>query len=420
MIRWHIIFAAGTFYAAGALLGPAAGLAQLPQIADSRLGVDSVKLDSGKRLYGFLIAQRSDRSIVFAVERRWLKSTHPLLFDEFTDTERTRFEAMRKKRIERIETWIEERPNDRGLVAFLDHELARFTDAESSTLDQKKFVGIELASTKYRELSKQPTDRRKIAGLAFQYGAENVTTSPVSQLKRELIELGVDIETGVVNLSDEMATTVSESEREWAARKAVVEHVLRKPLEYQGTGGTLIRKSETVDASALVAQWMGSGGGMDAISQLGAELGLPEFKKLAGQDANWWKKATEEGEKDGYCGVAISRLQQNTLSSTVRVEAYFFAIESPGKWFQVAKFSAEANAAEQTAEQLRQIQEDPQVKSVLNTLSGLGLGNQALIDQALRHGAATQKALQNANGQLNAFISLHSRNLDSQPILLEP
>jgi len=399
---------------------PASVVAQLPQIADSRLGVDSVKLESGKRLYGFLIAQGNDRSIVFAVDRTWLKATHPQLFDELTSAERARFEEERKKRINRLEAWIKVRPDDRGLIAFLDHELARFSDTNPEVLDQKKFVAVELSSTMYRELFNQPSERRKIAGLAFQNDLELVTTSPVSQLKKKLIENGVDIEAAVVNLSEEMATTVAESDREWAARKAIVEHILRKPIEYQGTGGTLIRKSETVDASALVAQLMGGGAGMDAISQLGAELGLPEFKKLAGQDLNWWKKATEEAEKDGFCGVAITRLEQNALSTMVRVEAYFFAMEVPGKWFQVVKFSAEANAAEQTAEQLKQIQEDPQVKSVLNTLKGLGLSNQALVEQALRHGAATQKALQNANGELNAFISQHSRNLDSQPILLQP
>ncbi len=420
MIRLQFILNILLLFVAVVTYLPATAMAQLPQIADSRLGVDSVKLEGGKRLYGFLIAKRIDRSIVFAVDRMWLKATHPQVFDELTSAERTRFGEVRKTRIERIDSWIKDRPNDRGLLAFLDHELERFSETNADELDEKKFVGVELSSSMYRELFNQPPERRKIAGLAYQNDLDSVTTSPVSQLRKKLVENGVDIEAGVVNLSDEISTTVTESDREWSARKGVVEHVLRKSLEYQGTGSTLIRKSETVDASALVVQLMGGGGGLDAISQLGAELGLPEFKKLAGQDSNWWKKATAEAERDGFRGVAITRLEQNAISPIVRVDTFFFAMEEPGKWFQVAEFSAEANATDQTVEQLKQIQEDPQVKSVLNTLSGLGLGDQALVEQALRHGAATQKSLQNATGAFNAFISQHSRNLDSQPILIQP
>ncbi len=420
MFRSPLVFALATLAFAGVVLRAMPAAAQLPQIADSRLGVDSLKLEGGKRLFGFLISQRSDRSIVFAVERAWLRLTHPELFDELVTAERLRFAATKTKRIDRISNWIKARPDDRGLIAFLEHELARFSDAQPENLEQKKFIGVELTSTQYRELVRQPPERRKIAGLAFQHDLESVTISPVSQLKKKLLENGVDIEAGEVDLSDELEATTAESDRQWGARKAIVEYTLRKPLEYQGTAGMLLKKSQTVDASGLVAQLMGSGAGLDSISQLGAELGLPEFKKLAGQDSNWWMKATEPAEKEGFCGVSILRLEQNSLSSTVRVEAYFFAMEQPGKWFQVFKFTAEANAAEQTAEQLKQIQEDPLVKSTLKSLAALGLSDQALIDQALRHGTATQNAMQNASGQLNRSISQHARSLDSQPILIQP
>jgi hypothetical protein len=273
--------------------------------------------------------------------------------------------------------------------------------------------------TRYREIYNQPADRRKIAGLAFQNDLEAVTTTPVSQLRKQLVEMGVDVETETVNLSKEVEST-AETDRQWAARKAVVEQALRDRIEFQGTGSMLIRKTATPNMSALVSQLLGGGLGEDPISQLGAELGLPEFKKPKDQSDGWWKRATEEAERDGFCGVSITRLNQNMLSPTVTVEAYFFAMEKPGVWFQVAKFAGQANSAEQTEEQLKRIQEDPQVKSVLDTLKGLGLAGQGTIEQALRHGAATQQALQDATGQLNLFVSQNSRELDSQPIVLQP
>ncbi len=178
----------------------------------------------------------------------------------------------------------------------------------------------------------------------------------------------------------------------------------------------MIRKSDETDLTAVVSQVLGGGGlGDDPISQLGAELGLPEFKKPKEQADGWWKQATQEAERDGYCGVSITRLNQNLLSPTVTVDAYFFAMEKPGNWFQVAKFSGQANTVEQNAEQMKRIQEDPQVKSVLDTLKGLGLAGQGTLDQALRHGAATQQALRDAAGLLGSYISQHSRELDSAP-----
>jgi hypothetical protein len=417
MFRLQIFFALVVLWLSP--IWPSPIFAQLPQVAESRLGVDSVKIEGGRRLYGFLLSRRADQSIVFSVGRKWLETTHPLLFAEFTGLEHERFKQLCLQRIERLEKWIENRPDDRRLVSFLEDELARFSELKLEEAGNRKFVTIELPATRYREVFSQPADRRKIAGLAFQNDIEAVTTTPVSQLQKQLVELGVDVETESVNLSKEVVST-AESDRQWAARKAVVEYALRKQLEFQGTGSMLIRKTETPDVSALVSQILGGGLGEDPISQLGAELGLPEFKKPKEQSDGWWKRATEEAERDGFCGVSITRLNQNMLSSTVTVEANFFAMEKPGAWFQVAKFSGQASTAEQTDEQLRRIQEDPQVKSVLDTLKGLGLGGQGTVEQALRHGAATQKALQDATGQFNAFITQNSRELDSQPIALQP
>lgn len=412
MVRLRIFFAL-------MVLCPTPVFSQLPQVAESRLGVDSVKIEGGKRLYGFLLSRRVDQSLVFSVGRQWLETTYPQLFAEWTALERDRFVQSRQQRVERLAAWIENRPDDRRLVSFLEDELTRFSEMRLEDVGKRKFVIIELPPARYREIFSQPSDRRKIAGLAFQNDLDDVTTTPVSQLRKKLVELGVDVETEDVNLSREVEAT-SESDRQWVARKAVVEYALRKQLEFQGTGSLLVRKTETPDASALVAQMLGGGLGEDPISQLGAELGLPEFQKPKEQSASWWKRATEEAEREGFCGVSITRLNQNTLSSTVTVEAYFFAMEKPGNWFQVVRFASQANAAEQTEDQLKRIHEDPQVKSVLDTLKGLGLGNQGLVDQALRHGAATQKALQDAAGQFNAFVSQNARALDSQPIALQP
>ena len=56
MVRLRIFFAL-------VVLCPTPVFSQLPQVAESRLGVDSVKIEGGKRLYGFLLSRRVDQSL---------------------------------------------------------------------------------------------------------------------------------------------------------------------------------------------------------------------------------------------------------------------------------------------------------------------------------------------------------------------
>ena len=143
MVRLQVFFALVVLWASPIF-------SQLPQVAESRLGVDSVKIEGGKRLYGFLLSRRADQSIVFSVGRQWLETTHPSLLAEFTGLERDRFDLLRQQRIERLEAWIEERPNDRRLVSFLEDELTRFRDMKLTDVGKRKFVTLELPSTRYR------------------------------------------------------------------------------------------------------------------------------------------------------------------------------------------------------------------------------------------------------------------------------
>ncbi len=389
--------------------------AQLPQVSNSRLGVDSVTLTSGERLYGFILDQHSDRSVEFAVDRNWLQSTYPTLAADFVKFDNQRTQRIYEQKVQRIQRWMDARRDDQGLLIFLEKELAKFEFLKSDANDSKWFVRIALTADAYREMVIQPPERRKIAGLAWQHQLDSPTTTPVSLLEKQLVAKGIDLKTAKVNLVEQVSPA-EENDRQWAARKAIVEYQHRKSLEYQGTGSVLLRKSQSPDLGALVGQMLGSGGGLDAISQLGAELGLPEFKRPQAS-SDWWKQATGDAEREGFCGVLITRMQQSQLSSEVVVELSFFAMEKPGEWIVAKQLKTTANADQQTAERLQQIQSDPQIKTVLDTLEGLGLSkDQSLIHQALQHGAATQQALQNAQGLFNEFLLQYTRNLDGPPV----
>ncbi len=128
----------------------------------------------------------------------------------------------------------------------------------------------------------------------------------------------------------------------------------------------------------------------------------------------WHAKVTQAVERDGFHAVRITRLNQSLLSPLVRVDTHFLAMEKPGVWFEVAKFTAEVDANTVLAERTDLIKSDPQVKQVLETLTTLGIPiDQARIDQALRHGAAAQEAAMKANKQFQEFLALTKDKLDA-------
>lgn len=387
--------------------------AQQPSVAVSRLGVDRVRLTSGETLYGFILQIDPNQTLVLAVEREWLTQSYPQFSERVTAAEKAKTEAAKQQLLMRTQTWLDEvgqKPS--VLKGILQAELDRLQKPANPTVEPL-FVRIELPLTEVREKTQQPAQRRQIAGLAWQHGLANPTTTPTTTLARQLAELGVDVANEKVNLADQVAGGLS-SEKQWATRRALVEYRFDEAVEYQGTGSTFVRQNGAADVGSLLTQMLGGAFNDDGLlSQLGAELGLSEFRQPAARD-EWYAKVTQAVERDGYHAVRITRLNQSLLSPLVRVETYFFAMEKPGVWFEVAKFSAETNANTIPSERTDLIKSDPQVKQVLETLTGLGLPiDQARVDQALRHGAAAQEAAKKADKQFQEFLGLTKEKLDA-------
>lgn len=413
--------------------------AQLPTVPDNRLGVDVVRLQSGQRLYGFILAETPD-SLTVAIERSWLLRTYPKQAQEWITQEKQSAQEAVRTRVERISQWLAERPNDARLNLFLEDERTRISRPQEDSAPERFFAVITLPRDQLRSFEFQSPAPRKVAGLAFQHRLTSVTVTPAATLKQQLESKQVDVNRSEVDLTSDFHPLL-DSPVQWFARKALVEHLLREPLEYQGTGNLLIRKSDQPDVGALVTQMLSGGGGTDAISKLGAELGLPEFRQVK-ESHDWWRKPCQEAQRDGFNGVMISRLESSLLSPVVKVSVHFFAKQSDEiveptpalasnqttsakptpandslRWFEVQRFVATASSDQQNGEKLERLKQDPQIRNVLDSLAALGLqGDSSLLDQALKTGAATQQALEEANALANAFLARHTRALDSMPV----
>ncbi len=401
--------------------------AQLPQVDDARLGVDALRLISGIRLYGFVLQENADRSLRFAVERKWLAATHAELYERQVAQEAADLKAAQEQLSLRLKQWIADRADDPEslLYRFLTSQLQRLDQPPTEDRNPRdrraekprQFMVLHVERDDVREVKAARPDSRKIAGLAYQHGLQRVVETPATLLRKRLEEQQIDWADETVDLSEQVPHVQQDTPRQWAARRALIEYNMRESLDYQGTGRMLVRVGEgAANPAALMGQFLG--GGMDPISQLGAELGLPEFKRPAESQSDWWRSATQAAERDGFHGVLITRLKQSLLSPQVVVETWFFARSKPDDWFPVVRLRSQANANNQAQERIDRIREDPQIKSLLDTLSSLGLDAGGRLDQALRHGAATQQAMRDANSRFYEFLTPYLDSVQSPPIEL--
>jgi hypothetical protein len=399
--------------------------AQLPSVADGRLGVDRVDLSTGQKLYGFILKSSADE-LTLAVERDWLHRTHPALAEQYTAREQDEATLARSELLERIEKWMEQRQADAGFHRYLAAERERI-ELSPTTAPTSFFMQLQLPSDQVRRSQVAAADRRHIAGIAYQHALENVVTTPVATLARRLEAAGVDAAAETVALTDKLPNLQPQSSLAWAARQALVEHERLQPWVYQGTGASFFKAGEAIDMAELVPQFL-QNNSLDAITQLGVELGLPEFKQLANSKSaasksgaqEWWRPVVRKAAAEGARGVLITRLEQGMLSERVRVESYFFARDDDDQWFEVVRFESQVTIQQAPADQQQQLEQDPQIAQVLSLLKGLGLADDGRVQLAINHGAATQTALRDVAAQFLQFTERHARELDGPPIPVAP
>lgn len=418
--------------------------AQLPDVRYDQLGVDLVRLESGSKLFGFVLDRLPDGSVHLAIERQWFHQTYPDLYAKHAKTEATDRKRVLLSLKTRLDDWLEERNDAPRLVRFLEIERNRIEDeledlsksieSESKSNQGSQFVVLQLSADEVNAVRPAEPESRRIAGLSFGRRIPDVTTTPAKSLLQRLEALGVDFSKEQVDLADRLPTNKVDSPREWAARQAIFEYQMRESLEYQGKGTLLIRKGEQANIGSLLSQAFSAGeSSLDAALRVGAELGLPEFQQFKtaqdgqsksshskssqadnsppGNTAMWWKDTVAKAERDGFRGVLISRLTDSLQAEAVRVDTHFFAKEAPGEWFEVVHFQEQVSTQRVDPKRLQRLRQDPQVKQALEMANHLFPTGGERIDLALKHGAATEQALEATSDRFQAFLSRQLRSL---------
>jgi len=397
----------------------------------TRFAADMVTLKSGERLRGALLGEQPDGTVSMAVQRKWLEKNEAEMYRTVTATETQSATRQSTQLRERLRRWIAEQSDANALVAFLETELER-VDAQVDRLSDRpgeglgtQFVMLSLPKNRLNFWFAQPPENRRVAGLAWSERLADVETREVGDLIEELKTKSIDPERDTFRLTDRVPGR-GQSDREWAARQAIVEFEYGKRVEFQGMGSTLFRTgtgAKKVGMEQMLAEMLPQLLQSQLANQLG---GLGDLLNEPGLGGNRPKesapkkpdlsKAIGAARQEKVRGFRVTQLELNINSKVARVVGSFLARMPDGEWVTVWSETVNGDATQARPELRERIEKDPQVAGVLKTVKGLGLGIEQQLGTALQFGAATMEAQQQADRQFIEFRERYLDRLDNPPL----
>jgi len=397
-----------------AIHGPALR-AETTREAAGRLCVDVVLLNGGREARGSILQHKEDGAVTIAVRRGWLKSRQPQWLAEIDQQAAEGRKAAHETLVTRTRAWLTERADEAKLAPVVEIELERLEKiakkgpAAAEPLDSE-FLLIELPAENVRRVYAQLAERKQLALVAWDQQIDNVEAAAINKLEETLRKRKVDWQTMRVDLSSRLANSGTDTEREWAVRRAIFEFIYGKRVEFQGTGDFVVRTGTDVAAPAGLELLAGVlQGGLDAdLSGLLAGIAGPQGP--AAERNGWLESASRAAEKEGARGFRVTRSEQNVLNRQVTVEDRFVAQMPDGAWETIYVASETLDGTVERKDLEARIRDDGKVGELLKTFEGLGLGGQ--LDTAVRFGAATMEAQQAASTRFFEFTDRYSQRLD--------
>lgn len=378
--------------------------------------VDQVAVRGGPKLRGMLFAQAEDKSVTLLVSAKWLKSTNA---EWFAKQQRKTLDAHSialDRAIERIDQELKtEHPV--GLKAFLKQQ----RDAVQEELDnvekfEPEFLWITLTAREAERVDPTTAERRQLLAWAWTEKLERAEVRDVDDLQKELKARAVEPISWPLSFVERLPAR-DQTDQEWSARMAIAEYAMTTPLDFQGTGDLLVKAGRDVQAdfASLLVNMLRK----QLQSQLGDLFGEPRPaapKNNKAALAESLKSAIQAAESEKRRSFRTTRMQQSEDLSAVTVTTQFVARMSDGSWVVVFEHKEQADAKQARPDAEQRIQQDPQVKKVLDLTRQLGGAADDQIQQAIRFGAATMSAQSAADREFAAFRDRYLKSLTKPPL----
>ncbi len=375
-----------------------------------RPAADRVTLRSGSKLHGVLMEQ-SDKTLTMLVSSKSLAAANVKL----NQTARQQTIAGNTAGLEQAVQRLKALPAPVGnaaLTAFLKQQLED-AEAELEKADDfdPDFLWLTLPMKEVARVDAASAEHRQLLTWAWTEHLDHTETRSAEELSRELKARDVS-PIGWPLAFIERLPAREQSIDEWAARRALVEYALGARLDFQGTGDVLARVGK--EAQADIGQLLVDLLRQQLQSQLGDLLGERRPAKN-GRDnaanAESLAKAIQTAESEKQNGFRVTRLEMTGDFQQVNVTTQFVARLADGSWRTIFQHAERADAKQARPEIEKRIQDDPQVKKVLDLTRQLGISDDGQIQQAIRFGAATMTAQQSCDREFAAFRDVYLPSL---------
>ena len=199
------------------------------------------------------------------------------------------------------------------MTFFLKQELQRLDRLlDEPQPAELELIWIEIRPAAISKVTRASDERRQLAAHAWNAKLPNVETTDSMSLRKELLARGVNPDLPAHDFTDRLPVR-PQSDQEWAARLALVEHTLIEPLNLQGIGDVLTRVSDGQAASLsevipqLLQQQFQS-----LLKELSLENPLPEKSK---SQSAWLTNAIRQADKLHRRGFRVTRLDLESVLS---------------------------------------------------------------------------------------------------------
>lgn len=384
-------------------------------------GTDRVQLTDGTVLRGQVVDRSEADELLMAVQRRWLEAREPALAREASDADTEQTVTAWRQLSDRLDALLASplaQQND-PLRVFLQREQTRIQQllaVESPPPFQ--FLWLRIPKRSIRAVTPADPAWRRLLQWGWQEQLDDVETLPQNRLATVLTKAGIDAAQQPPSLVDRLPP-LPQSDDQWQARLALLQHTYGAPVSFQGTGDVLVRLDEAAPEATLLPM----------ITQLlQAEVsnllvptdqphGHPAMPAAPPED-RWVQSARAQAIDDGR--FRATRVTTNLTQHTVVVESRFEVLTTPDHWATIWRDRSTVDARNARPDAEARITADPRVEQALAGLRLLGLTDDHAITTAIRFGAATMEAQDQTNQRFIQFCSDHTRQLDSPPLVISP
>lgn len=410
---------------------PAAkGIAQ-PKAAQLRKGdavFHTLELADGVQLIGLLLGENPSE-IFFACRREWMRAKDPQYSKRaaaIATEERKAYEQLR----DRLKPTVENNAKAKH-VFFLEQELERAQNwLDSEAHSESDLVLLILPKRDVKRLQLPEPSRRQeffnTAVWAWNKHLSEPEDATVTGLREELQKqgIGLDLIADTPDLGRRFQA-IPQSDIEWTARMALVEYSRLRSIEFQGIQGMSIRiePGKEADVASLLQKSLSQQTG-SLLSELLGEKSSRKDKRdersqnpwTAGTATRWYDAPRSQLHNPEEHYFRTTEVSTDLPSSNVNVRSAFVVKMPDSTWSAIWKTEVDENASQGRADSIQRLNEDPQIQSLKNLLSGLGLASDENLNRALQAGASTMQAQQEANYRFEKFRQRYLNQLDV-PIL---